>query len=166
MAIAFLLWVMLGLIFPLWGAGGSFQFQARLLRMADGDTVIVTPDHPLTGATETIRLADIDCPEKDQPYGKESRAFTQNFLSGKLLQIKVRGRETYCRVLAEIYVGESNLGEALVGAGLAWVWPGTSNANLTLLESNARLMRIGLWKDPDPTPPWEWRKRKRSTTAG
>lgn len=43
----------------------SASFTGKLVKVLDGDTVEVMHD----GKAERIRLAQIDCPEKNQPFG-------------------------------------------------------------------------------------------------
>lgn len=44
------------------------SFTGKIVRLLDGDTVEVMHD----GKAERIRLAQIDCPEKGQPYGQSA----------------------------------------------------------------------------------------------
>lgn len=58
-----------------------FEIQVWVVAVSDGDTVRVIPE----GETEPIvvRLAGIDAPEKDQPYGAESTALLESLALGK-----------------------------------------------------------------------------------
>jgi endonuclease YncB( thermonuclease family) len=47
----------------------------RVVKIIDGDTIDVSfSDEPATAPPYQVRLAGIDAPEKDQPYGKASAA--------------------------------------------------------------------------------------------
>ena len=45
------------------------EFNARVIAVMDGDTVLLLRD----GKKIKVRLANIDAPESDQEFGKESR---------------------------------------------------------------------------------------------
>ena len=47
------------------------SFAGKVVRVLDGDTVEVMHD----GKAERIRLAQIDCPEKDQPFGQAAKRY-------------------------------------------------------------------------------------------
>ncbi len=47
------------------------SFSGKLVKVLDGDTVEVLHNDK----AERIRLAQIDCPEKDQPHGQAAKRF-------------------------------------------------------------------------------------------
>ena len=49
------------------------DFQAKVIHIADGDTITVLND---TNEQIKIRLNGIDCPEKAQAYGNKAKQFT------------------------------------------------------------------------------------------
>jgi endonuclease YncB( thermonuclease family) len=52
---------------------GAAEFTVPVVSVLDGDTLeVLHNQHP-----ERIRLRGIDCPEKDQAYGKKAKQFTQ-----------------------------------------------------------------------------------------
>jgi len=109
---------------------------------------------------EKIYLFGIDCPEPTQPYGLEAKKFTEGFTRGAVLKVKIIERDFYGRLLAEIYVGKESLAAKLLESGLAWVWkPGFNKQKFESLEVKAKIIGIGLWKDPNPVSPWSWRRR-------
>jgi endonuclease YncB( thermonuclease family) len=124
----------------------------------DGDTITIERD----GLKVKIRLAEVDCPERDQPYGKEAREFVQKFLEGKTISISAVEQDRYGRTVAKVRANNDDLGEALVENGYAWVYTNYSkDKELIALQDSAKRMKIGLWKDHDPIPPWKWRKSKK-----
>lgn len=124
--------------------------------ISDGDTINIEKD----GLKFKIRLAEVDCPEKDQPYGIEAREFVKKFLDGKEITITPLKTDRYGRTLAYIRAGNNDLGEALIKNGYAWVYRQYSkDKRLIEFEDKAKKEKIGLWKDDNPIAPWLWRKK-------
>jgi len=129
----------------------------KVVGIKDGDTIELLKD----GQTEIVRLAEIDCPEKAQAFGKRAKQFTAELCFGKY--VKLRGdnkRDQYKRIVATIIIDDTlNLNSELLKAGYAWHFKRYSNnSEYALLEETARQQRIGLWAGPNPVAPWEWRK--------
>lgn len=129
----------------------------KVVGIKDGDTIELLKD----GQTEIVRLAEVDCPEKAQAFGKKAKQFTSDLCFGKY--VKLHGdskRDQYKRIVATVIIDDTiNLNSELLKAGYAWHFKRYSNNNeYALLEETARQQRIGLWADPNPVAPWEWRK--------
>ena len=135
-------------------------FTGKVIGIKDGDTFEVLYD----GQPERVRLAEIDCPEKSQPFGKNARQYASDLCFGKTVTVSSNGkRDRYGRVVGTVVTADgTNINEALVKAGLAWHYKDYSDSKvLSETEEQARMEKIGLWSDNNPTPPWEWRKSKR-----
>ncbi len=110
----------------------------------------------------TIRLYGIDCPELDQNYGYDAKAFTSERILGKNVEIVPIDIDRYYRTVAIVSINGSCLNQELLANGLAWVYddycerPGC--VEWRGIESDARSNNLGLWTAPNPTPPWEWRQ--------
>jgi len=131
-------------------------FTARVVRIGDGDTITV-----LNGTNQVrIRLAEIDCPELNQPWGRRAKDFTASLVFGHVVTITGEGGDRYGRTIAHVETEDgTDLNTELVHAGLAWHYKHYSrSATLARLEEEARRDHRGLWKDANPTPPWEWRR--------
>ena len=71
------------------------------------------------------------------------------------------------RVLGVVIVGEKNVNQELLKAGLAWHFKRyNQDAELAALEDEGRAAGVGLWADPESGAPWEWRKQRREATFG
>jgi endonuclease YncB( thermonuclease family) len=58
-----------------------FDYRAALVRVVDGDSVILEMDQGFGGRQqEEVRLLSVSAPEKDQPGGLECRDFTTAWL--------------------------------------------------------------------------------------
>ncbi|MFP9098701.1 thermonuclease family protein [Flavobacterium sp. RHBU_24] len=135
-------------------------FTGKVIGIKDGDTFEVLFD----SIPERVRLAEIDCPEKAQAYGKNAKQFASDLCFGKTVTVSSGGkRDRYGRVVGTVVTEDgTNVNEALVKAGFAWHYKDYSdNAQIGIYEREAREKQLGLWADNDPTPPWDWRKSRR-----
>lgn len=132
-------------------------FQAKVVGVKYGDTVVVLDS--LNNQT-TLRLAEIDCPEKNQPFGTKGKQFTSDQIYRKQIKYIVIDVDRYGRAIAMIYYDNGKyLSAELLKNGLAWHYKRYSNSlQLSNYEEKARINKVGLWIDNTPTPPWEWRK--------
>ncbi|WP_294733187.1 thermonuclease family protein [uncultured Flavobacterium sp.] len=135
-------------------------FTGKVMSVRDGDTFEVLRE----GKTERVRLAEVDCPESQQAYGKAAKKYAASLCAGKIVTVtsKVK-RDRYNRVVGFIETNDGiNVNEALVAAGFAWHYKYYSDSKkLASLENQARAKKVGLWQDRNPTAPWEWRKTRR-----
>jgi micrococcal nuclease len=135
------------------------QFHAMVADVTDGDTIVVWKK----GNRAVIRLAGIDCPERQQPFGKEATAFTSNRTLGKTVTVIPETTDRYERTVADVHLENGkSLSVELLHAGLAW-WYRRYSHNRALLhhEKGARTARRGLWSQPNPIPPWKYRRHMR-----
>lgn len=49
--------------------------KAKVIGIKDGDTVVVLDS---LNVQTTLRLAEVDCPEKSQPFGTKAKQFTSD----------------------------------------------------------------------------------------
>lgn len=143
----------------------SFVFSQSVLRakvvgVKDGDTVVVLDSlHHQT----TLRLAEIDCPEKNQPFGTKAKQFTSDQIYRKQIKYVVIDIDRYGRSIAKIYYDDNKyLSAELIKKGLAWHYKKYSTSKeLANFENFARLHKVGLWYDKKTIEPWEWRVNNR-----
>jgi micrococcal nuclease len=137
-------------------------FTGRVIGIKDGDTFEVLYD----GQPERVRLSDIDCPEKSQPFGNNAKQFSSDLCFNKTVTVTCDAkRDRYGRLIGTVVTSDGiNVNEALVKEGFAWHYLQYSDKEeLTGYEATARRNRLGLWADVNPTPPWDWRRKKRSS---
>lgn len=104
-------------------------FNGTLAKVIDGDTVSVVIELPLNvSKLETIRLLDIDAPERNTPKGKASTVYLIDLLTNKSIVVDIGStingkRDKYGRLLAHIYtvIGDkrTSISTALLEAGFA-----------------------------------------------
>ena len=127
-------------------------------RVIDGDSITILSD----GTPVPIRLADIDAPELDQPFGPEARDFLQRLVERQNVRIAPLSGDSYRRVVANVYLSDVYVNAELVRHGLAWVRRAYSpSKELIGLEEQARGEKVGLWSDETRVSPWAWRKGER-----
>ena len=146
----------------------AFAWEAEVLRVVDGDTLVVR--RTANGKQEHIRLYGIDAPErasaewKSQPYSRAAKVFLKKMLPRRSrVTVEDMGNDRYNRTVAVISLPDGKVvQERLLSSGLAWVYPQYCTreeicAPLRKLEDEARKQKRGLWADKAPVPPWAWR---------
>lgn len=129
----------------------------KIVRVLDGDTIDVV----LNGEQTRIRIAEIDCPEKGQPYANRATEFTKSFTRGNVVNLKIKEKDRYGRYIGYISVQDKDLSTELIRNGYAWVYRFFSTSPLLLeLENTARKSKLGLWAEPNPIEPRLYRKSK------
>lgn len=132
----------------------------NIISITDGDTVkLLTKDSTLI----KVRIANIDCPERKQPFSQRAKQFTSEAVFGKEVKLEYLKKDRYGRFIGHIIYKDSlNLGKELLRNGLAWHYRKYSKDSiLQALEDNARKNKLGLWQDKNAIAPWEWRDRKK-----
>lgn len=147
------------------------MFDATVVAVSDGDTITVTVPKPCEAGDSCfkgkksyrVRLAEIDAPERKQPYGIEARDALSGAVLGQLVQVDDRGQRSYSRIVAHVYMGDVWLNREMVAEGFAWVDPRYSKTpELVSLVKKAKADQIGLWQLPEEhlVAPWDWRKSR------
>ena len=126
---------------------------ARVLRVIDGDTILVEVD----GREERVRYIGVDTPETvapDRPpgcFGQEASAANKALVEGKTVQLERDDseRDRFGRLLRYVYVEGVFVNAELVrqGYATATTFPPDvrENARFRALEREAREGRKGLW---------------------
>ena len=102
------------------------QFQAKVRRVVDGDTLDLDIDLGFNiTLSERIRLMGVDTPETrsrdlvEKANGLKSKRFVEDFVGSGNVMIKVHGFGKFGRPLADLIVDGVNLNQRLVELGLA-----------------------------------------------
>ena len=127
--------------------------------IADGDTLTV-----LCNGNEQvkIRLAEIDAPEKKQPFGNRSKQSLSAMCFKKQAEIKPQTKDRYGRTVARVICDGADANEEQVRRGMAWVYDKyVRDRSLYAIQDKARASKVGLWADDKPVKPWEYRRANR-----
>jgi endonuclease YncB( thermonuclease family) len=132
----------------------------KVIGIMDGDTFkLLTKD----STTVKVRLANIDCPEKKQPFSSKAKQLVSEAIFSKKVTVQVLKKDRYRRLIANVFYGDSiNLNHQLVKNGLAWHYVKYSKDTILQgLEDKARKDSVGLWADKNAIAPWQWRANKK-----
>lgn len=123
--------------------------------IADGDSLQARCD----GQTLKVRLAEIDAPERGQPFGTRSRQHLAAVCHQKPAELRPQTTDRYGRTVARVVCDGVDSSAEQVRAGMAWVFDRyVTDRSLYGLQDAARNARRGLWAASDPVAPWEWRR--------
>jgi hypothetical protein len=112
-----------------------------------------------------VRLNGIDCPESNQPFGKESTASVA-FLVSKKVELLGYSTDKYHRLIADIFYNGKSINQQLVEDGLAWHFREYStDEELACAEYYAREAKKGLWSSENPIYPRCWRYNENCSRA-
>ena len=140
----------------------AFAAEFKVLSVGDGDTIRVTT--PSGTNKTTVRLACIDAPETSQVLGIDARQALQADLPiGTEVSLRTKATDRYGRTVAEVLKGTTNINQALVAAGAAFVYwqyiDGCDRETYSRLENEARLKSLGIWHVPGGIQrPWDYRR--------
>ena len=132
----------------------------KVVAITDGDTFkLLKQDSTLI----RVRLANIDCPERKQPFSKRAKQFTSDAVFGKTVTLKVLKKDRYRRFISDVIYDDSLvLSQELIKQGLAWHYVKYSKDSLLQsLHDSAKANKIGLWQDENAIAPWDWRDTKK-----
>ncbi len=137
---------------------GNYAFAHKVIGISDGDTMTLLVDNkPLK-----IRLANIDAPEKKQPFGQKSKESLSDICWNTDATYETQTIDRYGRTVAVVTCNGVEANTEQVRKGMAWVYPKyNKDPMLPAIEKAARASRLGLWIDGDPSAPWEFRAREK-----
>ena len=145
--------------FALAAAVQAGELRGRVVGVIDGDTMDVLDARR---QQYRIRLAEIDAPEKGQPFGQQSKQSLSDLCFGRDAVIEGKSRDRYGRVIGRVSCAGIDASAAQVRHGMAWVFDRyVTDRTLYAIQEEARAARRGLWSDPAPVPPWEYRAAAR-----
>ena len=135
------------------------ELVGEVVNVHDGDTLTVLVNR----VQVRVRLADIDAPERRQPFGTRSRQSLGGLCVGRVARVLEQGKDRYGRTLGHVYCTGVDANAVQVRRGMAWVYEqyAPEESPLYALQAGARGAKRGLWADPRPVPPWEWRASRR-----
>ena len=150
------------------------EIIGKVIAVSDGDTItVLAPGNRPT----KVRLAGIDAPERNQPFGQKSRQHLADLVFGKEVRVSVVDKDRYGRIVGIVYVpkpipnGEIiiDVDLAQIESGHAWAYrdylkglPAGKAGRYVAAEKDAKEKKQGLWTDKNPEPPWQYRKEQRA----
>lgn len=130
----------------------------KVIGVMDGDTIkILTADNQQI----KVRFNQIDAPEKDQPWGQNSKQALSDLVFGKQVTVTDTSTDKYQRTtLGTVMLGSTNINKQQVANGNAWAYRQyLKDQDYLNLETQAKAAKKGLWslQADQIMPPWEWR---------
>ncbi len=130
------------------------------LRVIDGDTVDI--------GQVRVRIFGIDAPEMDQSCENQAgdtwscglwvTAQLRSEFEGRQANCETIDIDRYGRVVMRCFAGKTDLGAALVQAGLALAYRQYSSI-YSADEESAKTAKLGMWAGAF-TAPWAWRRSR------
>ena len=136
-----------------------YSQSGRVVKIKDGDTIVVLDS---LNVQTTIRLAEVDCPESSQPFGKNAKVFTTGQVAMKNVTYEIVTIDQYGRTVAKVFYSGKYLSEEIIKNGFGWHYKRHSTSKkLAALEELAQENKKGLWSDNRVIAPWEYREMKK-----
>ena len=145
-------------VFPVASWGNSTTFEAKVVKIVDGDTITALDAQ---NTTIKIRMYGIDAPESKQAFGQKAKQALTTAIATKIVTVIDHGTDIYGRMLGTIWLDGYDTNASMVDSGYAWVYRFEDNAivpGYIKYESAAQKEAKGLWADTNPVPPWQWRQ--------
>lgn len=125
----------------------AFSFSAHAgVEVVDGDTLRIDG--------ERVRLWGIDAPEKlqrcqiagrEEPIGQEATEALRSLVARGDLRCETKDRDRYGRTVADCFVGDQSIGDAMVYSGWAWALPRYSKGRFLPAQEAAERAGRGVW---------------------
>lgn len=145
----------------LWEVSPALAWDARVVRVEDGNTVSVSKSRDSDAADTVLRFYGIDAPTLSQPFGPEAfKRLSEIMPRGTKVTVEPIGESESGTVSALIQVDGTSVNYQLVVEGLAWVNRQSCRAifcrRWMIQEHQAVVDRRGIWGLNIGTPPWQW----------
>ncbi len=116
--------------------------EGEVVRIADGDTLTLLT---LEKEQVKVRLAEIDTPEKGQPYYQKAKQALADRVFRQNIQVEIVDWDRYGRAVGKIILDGENVNAWMVAEGHAWVYRQYSKDPALLdLEAVAKGSGLGL----------------------
>ncbi|MBL0920033.1 MAG: thermonuclease family protein [Hydrogenophaga sp.] len=139
------------------GGAHDVRYEARVVRVFDGDTVWVQPAGG--GRWRKLRLDGIDAPEICQPGGLAARDALAARVLGETVQVNQRAADSYGRGIVQLDHRGDDIGRWLVQGGQAWAQRWRGQGPYVAVEDEARRTRRGVFQEAQAELPRDFRRR-------
>ena len=119
----------------------------RVVEVFDGDSFSIPPD-------QTIRLANLNAPELEFCFGKESKENLEKLILNRNVKIEKTGKDPFNRIIALVYLDNQLINETMIKSGWAkYTSGGTRGENEAIIEllkeegREAKENLLGVWSE-------------------
>ena len=119
----------------------SARLTGRVINVIDGNTLTVLANFE----RYRIRLADIDAPKPDEPWGNRASLSLAEKVFARTVRVEVVDPAEGPRFVGTVWVGERNINREMIRDGAARVSRSVRDQTLRQEEAFARAMHEGLW---------------------
>lgn len=118
-----------------------------VLKVNNGQEVLVD----INGEGRAVRLACIQAPlQQQQPWSAQAKsALSKALPQGSAVQMELRARDVYGRVVARLLKGKTDIASPLIRSGQVFAYDGylgrCDDLNYQNLQSEAQHRKAGLW---------------------
>jgi len=136
----------------------------KVISVIDGDTIKILTDK---SKELEIKLAEIEAPERDQPYGRTSKQNLSQLIYNRVVTVKYSSRDRYARIVGYVVLNNTDINLRLIKSGSVWVHDyyslGKRGKIYKEQEAIAKNNKVGLWalQESQRVSPWHWRENKR-----
>jgi endonuclease YncB( thermonuclease family) len=93
--------------------------EGKVIGIADGDTITILDNNK---TQLKIRLAGIDAPEKNQPFGSVSKKSLSDLVFGKHVTIHYSKQDRYGRIVGKVILEGRDMCLEQIYRGMAWYY--------------------------------------------
>lgn len=141
-----------------------YSQNGKVIKIKDGDTIVIIDS---LNIQTTIRLAEVDCPESSQPFGKQAKKYTSDEVGLKNVTYEIIGKDRYNRIIAKVFYDGKYLSKEIIKNGYGWHYKQYSTSKeLAELERIAKEKKLGLWIDKKPIEPCIYRQNNKILRMG
>ena len=139
------------------------ELTGKVSRVIDGDTIELlaktSKENPYNHITKLkIRLYGIDAPELKQAYGKEAKEYLSALVLKQEVGLIIENKDKYDRFVGTIFLKGQDINKEMVKNGYAHAYESYSTKYLAQ-QADAKMFKLGLFKDENAIKPSEFRKR-------
>ncbi len=113
----------------------------EVIEILDGDSFVIPPD-------QIVRLDYLNAPELKYCLGEEAKDKLEELIAGKYVRIANPSKDSFKRIMAEVYADDVFVNEIMVGEGYAKYQRSSGGEKRDLIKQLSRAAKekqIGVW---------------------
>ena len=90
----------------------------KVVGVTDGDTITVLVEK----RTIKVRLAEIDTPERGQPWASRAKQALSDKVFREQVEVRVLNTDRYGRTVGHVWIGDRHINREMIRDGHAWAY--------------------------------------------